>query len=48
MNWKDYRRKRPWPNLMSYDNQSPGRDLNPGSPEYEATALPTQSQRLVK
>jgi hypothetical protein len=30
-----------------YDIRSPGRDLNPGSPEYEAGALTTQPRRSV-
>jgi hypothetical protein len=30
----------------SQDSQSPGRDLNPESPEYEAGVLITRSQRL--
>jgi hypothetical protein len=32
---------------LSRDSQSPGRDLNPGHPEYEAGVLTTRSRRSV-
>jgi hypothetical protein len=31
----------------SKDSQFPGRDLNPGSPEYEAGVLTIYSQRVI-
>jgi hypothetical protein len=32
---------------LSQDSRSPGRDLNPGPPEYEAGVLTTRPRRLV-
>jgi hypothetical protein len=32
---------------MSQGSRSPGRDLNPGPPEYEAVVLTTKPRRLV-
>jgi hypothetical protein len=32
---------------LSQDSQSPGRDLNPGPPEYEAEVLTTRSRSSV-
>jgi hypothetical protein len=32
---------------VSQDNRSPGQDLNPGSPEYEAGVIATRPQRSV-
>jgi hypothetical protein len=33
---------------LSQDSRSPGRDLNPGPPEYEAGVLTTRSQCSVQ
>jgi hypothetical protein len=32
---------------LAHDSPSPGRDLNPGPPEYEARVLSTRPQRSV-
>jgi hypothetical protein len=33
---------------LNQDSQSPGRDLNPGPPEYEAEMLTTRPLRMVQ
>jgi hypothetical protein len=33
---------------LNQDSQSPGRDLNPGHPEYEAEMLTTRPLRMVQ
>jgi hypothetical protein len=33
---------------LSQDSQSPGRDFNPGPPEYEAGVLTARTRRSVK
>jgi hypothetical protein len=59
MNWKASGRKPLWPGIrlkglrettknLSQDRRSPGRDLNPEPPEYEAEVLTTRSRRSVK
>jgi hypothetical protein len=33
--------------IISQDSRSPGRDLNPGPPKYEAGVLTTRHRRLT-
>jgi hypothetical protein len=57
MNWKGCGRKWSWPAFawrywgkprkLRQDSRSPGRDLNPGPPEYEAGLLTTRPWRSV-